>query len=381
MYAKILVVLVIAAVVSSEIIRIPLKKQQNNGERRLGNVARRPLFSKFRGQGVVPLVNEYDLDYYGEIGVGTPPKKFNVIFDTGSTDLWVPSSKCKVHSGQQNGCQNHKQYDSSKSSTYQKNGKPFHIQYGSGELSGFLSEDSVEVGGLPVKNQIFAEATEETSQSFVTSTFDGILGLAYPALSEAKVAPVFQNLIEQGAVDKPVFSFYLSQTANGDKGELLLGGSDSKYYKGDFTYTPVTRKLYWQVTAQGVSVGNHKLCQNGCEAVIDTGTSLIYGPSEDVEVINRAIGAKYDYNEGVYTVNCNADLSGLPDVVFTFGGKKFAVPAKAYIVKDANICVSSFLPQEFFLSGFEWLVGDSFLKTVYTEFDFGNNRIGFAELA
>ncbi|CAG9840535.1 unnamed protein product [Diabrotica balteata] len=381
MYAKILVVLVIAALASSEIVRIPLKKQTNHGQRRLRNVARNGLRRRFGGQGVVPLVNEYDLDYYGEIGVGTPPQNFNVIFDTGSADLWVPSSKCTIYSGQQNGCQNHKQYDSSKSSTYEANGKSFYIQYGSGELSGFLSEDSVEVGGLAVKNQIFAEATDETSQSFVTSTFDGILGLAYPQLSEAKIPPVFQNLISQGVVDKPVFSFYLSQSANNDKGELLLGGSDSKYYKGDFAYSPVSRKLYWQVTAQGISVENHNLCQNGCEAVIDTGTSLIYGPTEDVEVINKAIGAQFDYSEGVYTINCNTDLSNLPDVVFSFGGKKFSIPPEAYIVKDSNICVSSFLPQEFFLSGFDWLVGDSFLKTVYTEFDFGQNRIGFAELA
>ncbi|CAG9840533.1 unnamed protein product [Diabrotica balteata] len=381
MYAKFLVVLVIAALASSEIVRIPLKKQQNNGGRRIRNVARNRLRSKFGSRGVVPLVNEYDLDYYGEIGVGTPSQKFNVIFDTGSTDLWVPSSKCKVHAGQANGCQNHKQYDSSKSSTYQENGGYFSIQYGSGSLSGFLSQDSVEVGGLPVKNQIFAEATDETSQSFVTSTFDGILGLAYPQLSDQNIPPVFQNLIDQGVVDKPVFSFYLSQEANGDKGELLLGGSDSKYYKGDFAYSPVSQKLYWQVTAQGISVDNHNLCQRGCEAVIDTGTSLIYGPTEDVEVINKAIGAKYDYSQGAYLIDCNTDLSSLPDVSFKFGGKQFAIPAKAYIVKDADICLSSFLPQEFFLSGFEWLVGDSFLKTVYSEFDFGNNRIGFAELA
>ncbi|CAG9840532.1 unnamed protein product [Diabrotica balteata] len=380
MYAKFLVVLVVAALASSEIIRIPLKKVPDNGQRRLRNVARSGLRSKFGGQGAVPLVNEYDLDYYGEIGVGTPAQKFNVIFDTGSTDLWVPSSKCQATSAQ-NGCKNHKQYDASKSSTYQKDGRSFHIEYGSGALSGFLSKDSVEVAGLAITDQTFAEATVETAPAFVSSTFDGILGLAYPDLSAQNIPPVFQNMIKQGVLDAPVFSFYLSQTANGDKGELLLGGSDSKYYKGDFTYTKVSTKLYWQTNLQGVSVGSRSVCQSGCEAVIDTGTSLIYGPTDDVDVVNSAIGAKYDYSVGLYTVNCNTDLNKLPNVSFAFGGKKFDVPASAYIIKDSGYCISSFVAQEFFLSGFEWLVGDSFLKTVYSEFDFGNNRIGFAELA
>lgn len=83
----------------------------------------------------LPLTNYMDAQYYGTIEIGTPPQEFTVIFDTGSSNTWVPSKKCHSLA-----CYLHNRYDSSDSETYEKDSREFAIRYGSGAVEGFISK-------------------------------------------------------------------------------------------------------------------------------------------------------------------------------------------------------------------------------------------------
>ncbi|XP_062143911.1 aspartic proteinase-like isoform X1 [Alnus glutinosa] len=261
-------------------------------------------------EDIVPLKNYLDAQYFGEIGIGTPPQTFTVIFDTGSSNLWVPSSKCYFSIA----CYFHIRYKSSKSSTYKKNGTSCEINYGSGSISGFFSEDNVEVGDLVVKDQAFIEATREGSFTFVLARFDGILGLGFQEISVGNAVPVWYNMVQQGLVKEEVFSFWLNRDPDAKEGgEIVFGGVDHKHFKGTHTYIPVTKKGYWQFEMGDFLVGNHStgICKGGCAAIVDSGTSLLAGPTSIVTEINHAIGA-----EGIVSAECKEVVTHYGDLIW-----------------------------------------------------------------
>uniref|UniRef100_A0ACD5W1Q6 Uncharacterized protein n=1 Tax=Avena sativa TaxID=4498 RepID=A0ACD5W1Q6_AVESA len=250
---------------------------------------------------IVALKNHLNAQYYGEVGIGTPPQNFTVIFDTGSSDLWVPSSKCYFSIA----CYLHQSYRGSRSGTYKKKGKPVAIHYGTGAIAGHLSQDNVQVGGVVVKNQDFIEAILEPSITFMVAKFDGILGLGFKEISAGDTEPVWYNMVSQGLVGSPVFSFWFNrQAGEGTGGEIVFGGIDPKHHKGSHTYVPVTKKGYWQFDMGDVLIGGKTtgVCKSGCAAIADSGTSLLTGPTAIIAEINHKIGAPGIVSQACKTV-------------------------------------------------------------------------------
>jgi len=322
----------------------------------------------------VPLTNFMNAQYYTEISLGSPPQNFKVILDTGSSNLWVPSTKCTSIA-----CFLHTKYDSSASSTYKANGSEFSIHYGSGSMEGFVSTDLMTIGDIAIKNQDFAEATKEPGLAFAFGKFDGILGLGYDTISVNHITPPFYNMVKQKLIDEPVFSFRLG-SSDEDGGEATFGGIDHDAYTGKITYVPVRQKAYWEVELEKVKFGDDELELENTGAAIDTGTSLIALPTDVAEMINSKIGATRSWN-GQYTVPCDK-VDSLPELSFYFGGKPYPLKGSDYVLQVQGTCISSFTGMDINLPwGSLWIIGDVFLRRYFTVYDLGRDAVGFATSA
>lgn len=331
------------------------------------------LGSEQPGDGQVRLTDLEDAEYYGEVLIGSPPQKFLVIYDTGSSNLWVPSKGCT------NCKEGSPRYDSSKSAKYVKDGQSFALQYGTGSCNGFLSQDDIQMGGLTIDGFKFGEVTEEAKDVFGTAPFDGILGMGPAAAAIDHVPMPMDMLVNQSKIAHNIFAFYLS--SGGKAGSVLtLGGTDSSLYTGEFSYVPLARAAkilpYWLVSASDIKVGGTSThaCNwlTGCYMVVDTGTSVLAGPPSAMDALIKQIG------------NVKADCSNvasLPTIAVTMGGKDFELGPDFYVLraKDDSGKEQCQLGIEGVNAGAPiWILGDPFLRKYYTVWDAELKRVGFA---
>ncbi|KAH0894475.1 LOW QUALITY PROTEIN: hypothetical protein HID58_056904 [Brassica napus] len=290
------------------------------------------------------LHNSYDNAYYGEIQIGSPGQNFKVFLDTGSADHWIPSQIWP------RGQFPHPKYDSSASSTYKRgNGKRVDIGYLTGSLKGFVSSDTVEIGGIALAGQSFATTAPHDDQIF-KARFDGILGLRLISPTEGITSPVWNTMIKQGKVKTKVFSIWLGRYSDSGKkggddgGEITFGGINTRHFTGTHTYVPVEGNKNL-LSMYNILVGKKdtKICSTGCKAIVDSGTSNILGPPELIAKINQ----------GIFAARGCLDLSKLPAITFTIAGKLF--PLKP---------------------------SDPFMRAFHTVFDYQNPssvKVGFAK--
>ena len=78
-------------------------------------------------------------------------------------------------------------------------------------MGGFVSQDTVCVADVCVKDQLFAEATYEPAIPFLAAKFDGILGMGFTSLAVNGIPTPFDMMVEQGLVEDPKFSFWLNR--------------------------------------------------------------------------------------------------------------------------------------------------------------------------
>ncbi|KAI4553180.1 hypothetical protein MJT46_016474 [Ovis ammon polii x Ovis aries] len=187
--------------------------------------------------------------YIGTIAIGTPPQEFTVVFDTGSSDLWVPSIHCHSPS-----CLTHNLFNPHKSTTFKLLDNRIDLIYASGSIEGVLGQDVIQIGNLLHFNQTFTLSQKLSKDFFQNVPFDGVLGLGFPSLAIQGTTPLFDNLKNLGLIPYPLFAFYLSsRRENGSV--LMFGGVDHSYHTGKLNWVPVSRTHYWQIT-----IGRSSLC-------------------------------------------------------------------------------------------------------------------------
>ncbi|KAF9921450.1 hypothetical protein FBU30_008493 [Linnemannia zychae] len=311
--------------------------------------------------------------YYGQVQIGNPKQSFDVVFDTGSSDLWIPSSKCI-----EDGCISHNRFDGVHSESYKTTETPFEIEYGTGEVSGVVSEDIITLGDLSSKNPIrFAESLTSSSL-FGRAVFDGVFGLAYQEMSSSGERPPFLAMMDQKTVKHGMFGFFMGKGF----GELSFGGYDSSKVQGgdEILWTKVVKKGYWEIKVDKIKTDNADFISKPVHALVDTGTTQIIMPVNLARHIHAKLlpGARH-IHDGIYSLPCNGN--NMPMLRVQMGGKMFEVPPSLYTLQEIapGRCMSGFAGEE--VDGSTWILGDVFLRTVYSIFDFDNDRVGFGTLA
>ncbi|KAG8868321.1 Type I transmembrane sorting receptor [Tulasnella sp. 332] len=342
---------------------------------------------KRASSGIESLTDDYDgIDelYYGTINIGTPAQPNTVDFDTGSSDLWVATSTCKGCFGDA--------YNTAKSSTYKGSTTPFSISYEDGsEASGTVATDTVTVAGLTVTGQGLGAVTKE-SGSFEDGPTDGLLGLGFTANAETGKTPWFINLANSGTLASKIFSVY--QARNGASGsEICFGCTDSAKYTGAITYYPLDpsatsgTQYYWNTPAAGFTY-NSGTSSGAFSAVIDTGTTLIYIPTAYAKTLYSKIpGAKSaasTVGAGFYSFPCSS-ASTLAPIQLKIGSAYYAVNMADFnlgpVSSGSSSCVAGIIGEDIGGSGADQLaiIGDEWIKSWYSVFDYGNLRVGFAQ--
>jgi len=342
------------------------------------------------------LANNANTQYYGEIMVGPNKKAFKVVFDTGSSVLWIPSKQC--HSA---ACKSHHQYDIKKSKTGHIIKAPHgkvrvaHIQYGTGSMTGVEASDKVQIGSMTIPHAGLLLATHEKSAVFSFFPFDGVLGLnRRHVAAEGTNFNVLQNAMGSGAMKKNIAAFWLGGKPGKTGGVMALGGADKRLYTGDMSWHPVVENPFgnWMIQLDSLEVGGVNVCKGGCTTIIDTGTSLMVASHPINDAMKKLI-------------KVSPDCSGFaknPAMKFTFGknkGKSVELRPADYTVEMVSSgsgtkrCSSSFVPMQGTLlnkiskivpqnSDRVIIMGDAFLRSVYTAFDNSDPKkplVGFAQ--
>ena len=165
------------------------------------------------------------------------------------------------------------------------------------------------VGGVTVTDQYLAAVTKESSE-FQSDPADGLLGLAFPAISNLGHDPFFFTAVDQGVVDQGVFGFKLASSGS----ELFIGGTNENLYTDDIEYHNLSSSNgFWQIGGASVTM-NGKTEGSNLDTIIDSGSTIITAPTSTAKKLWGAVSGSKVYNssQGLYYYPCDS----MPEIKF-----------------------------------------------------------------
>jgi len=214
------------------------------------------------------------------------------------------------------------------------------------------------------------------------------MGLAFTPLAETQADAPWLKMVKNSQWTQPLFSFYLQRYSNqvdaqnreSNGGSMDIGFADNNKYTGSISYVPLSSQTYWAIPLDGSSVNGKTTGMSG-HAAIDTGTSLIGGPSDQVaEFYSHVSGAQPGTgdNDGYYVYPCSTTVN----VTLTFGKIGYNIDPSDFsrpVDTFGQTCQGAlFSLNTGSSSPVNWIVGDAFLKNVYTVFRQSPAAVGFA---
>lgn len=194
--------------------------------------------------------------------------------------------------------------------------------------------------GMSIKNQVFGQATT-MAKAFTKLKFDGIVGLAFQEIADGRAEPIIDNMKRQNLISKRVFSLRLHRDDEKTDSELFIGGVDEDSYWPPLRYFPILDGGYWLLYLDAITETSNTIdiCPNGCNAIVDTGTSLIAAPWKVVEALNTQImNASYNEHTKNFVLDCSR-LAYMPKIIFSIQSQPFVLTPHEYVLKVSVINV------------------------------------------
>mmetsp|Transcript_21775 Transcript_21775/g.41557 ORF Transcript_21775/g.41557 Transcript_21775/m.41557 type:complete len:412 (-) Transcript_21775:97-1332(-) len=334
-----------------------------------------PLTRRTLGMDIV--TKQHKLAYFGEIQVGTPPQTFSVVYDTGSGNLIVPSTGCASEA-----CVKHARFDRGKSQTTQTitcEGQPVTwgafggavtINFGTGHITGDCLQDNICMGGACAAGGFIA-STEESLQPFASFKFDGVLGLALSSMAQSLDFSIMDRFTSKQLLKQPFFSVFLSEQDD-ETSEITFGDVVPDHMASKLFWVPVGGTSgYWEVKIEDITFNEkpQKICQD-CRVAVDTGTSMLAGPTDTIGKLRRLLDVKSD---------CS-NYDQLPKLGFIIGGHILSLNPRDYVGKQGqSYCTVSLMNLDIPPPrGPIFIFGIPFLQRYYSVYDEPNRRVGFA---